>query len=179
MLVIIIMRVLVIIIMRVLVFVIVRVLVMLVIVGMFVMIVMPAGGTNINAGGGHNDVDICAGIFDGFQQSFFVADAVDEHQIGFGNSRQVAGRGDEVVRVAARRDERADIEVITGDMARHIRQDAVRGNHDRFGRLGADIDAEKQRQHGKGDYSFFHLHNSLVIHGLIRHDRRGLLPAQA
>ena len=174
----IIVRVLVFLIVSVLVFVIVRVLVFI-IVSVLVMVVMRARGTNINTGGGHPDVDICAGIFYGFQQCFFITDAVDEDEIGFGDSRQVAGRGDEVVRVAARRDERTDIKQITGDIARHIRQDAVRRDHDRFGRLGADIDAEKQRQHGEGDYSFCHLDSSLVIHGIIRHDRRSILPAQA
>ena len=167
---IVIVRVVVIIFMRMVVMIIiVRVVVMVVVVimSMFVMMIVRARGTNIDARGGDNDVDICAGIFYRFQQGFFIANAVDEDQIGVGDSRQVTGTGDEVVRVAARRDERADIEVVAGDNARHIRQDAVGRNHDRFGRLCANIDAKKQHQHCQNDNSIFHACSSLMIHCLI------------
>ena len=153
----------VIVIVRMVVVVIVHIVFMLMVVVVFI---MRARGANIDASRGDDDIDIHAGIFYRFQQCFFIANAVDEYQISIGDSSEVAGRRDEVVRVAARRDERADFEVVAGDIARHIRQYAVGCNHDRLRRLSADIDAEQQRQQDKSDYSYFHAFSSLLIRGI-------------
>ena len=141
--------------------------VVMVVMSMVVMIIVRARGPNIDAGRGDDDVDICASIFDRFEQRFFIANAVDEHQIGIGDGGHVAGCGDEVVRVAAPGDERADFDEVTGNIARHISQYAVGRNHDRFVGLSADIDAEKQRQHRQCDDSYFHACSSFLIHGII------------
>ena len=83
----------------------------------------------------HHDVGHLARAFYRLQQGLFISSADDEHQIRPGNGYEIARRRNECMRISSQWHQGMDISFVPSDLARDVRQDALRGHHLQHGPL--------------------------------------------
>ena len=96
------------------------------ILAMFIMCRFGTKGNNPNASRCIDDIAAFARALHSFQQALFPTSAIDQDQIGFGNRRQIAGRGNKPMLINPYWNERTDLSMIARDIAYNIRENAVR-----------------------------------------------------